>query len=315
MRVNSSEEKTEMIKIGFCIAYDWHLLELSLPLIYEEADIICLSLDKDRISWSGNRYTWDESGFRALIQRVDTKGKIIVQEEDFHLSHLTPMQNEVRQRQMISERLGTGGWHLQLDTDELFIDFEGFVRQIKAIKINRKFNVVCPWITLYKQDTDGFYYVKPERFREIETIQVATKWPTYEFGRRNGYFNYVVNFPILHLSWARSREEIREKLTNWGHRNDADKKRFDFVFQEWEALNMHNYTGYKNLHLINPPMWPRLGFIPAGSVKELLLTANNSISLPIGAMQLKLKNSIWISRFRFYIARLLRQLRGKGNKC
>ncbi len=85
----------DSIKIGICVAYDWPLLANALPLVYAEADLIVLSVDVDRKSWSGKPFAWDEGAFRSLISSIDTGNKISVIEEDFHLASMTPMENEV----------------------------------------------------------------------------------------------------------------------------------------------------------------------------------------------------------------------------
>jgi hypothetical protein len=289
------------IKVGFCIAYDWYLLQYSLPLIYKEADLICLSIDKDRISWGGNLYSWDEIGFRTIVKDIDTDNKIKVLEEDYHLPDLQPMQNEVRQRKMIAAFMGEGGWHIQLDTDEFFLDFKGFTNTLQSLSPKRKINVVCPWITLYKQDADGFYYIKPAKFNQIEFIQIATQWPHYEYGRRNGYFNIHSCFGILHLSWARDEKEIWEKLNNWGHKNDFIIQDY---FDKWKNLNYMNYKNYKDFHHIQPAIWSQLDFIKAKSIDEMLtISVINKIKLPLRQWKLKLMNYIWITRLRSLLKR------------
>ena len=62
------------IKVGFCVAYDWELLKNSIPRVYNAADTICLSIDKNRTSWSGKKYDFDESAFQlsdAEIRKID----------------------------------------------------------------------------------------------------------------------------------------------------------------------------------------------------------------------------------------------------
>ena len=48
------------IKVGYCVAYDWDLLAYSLPLVYDYADKICLSIDIDYTSWGGTPFSFDE---------------------------------------------------------------------------------------------------------------------------------------------------------------------------------------------------------------------------------------------------------------
>ena len=288
----------ELIKVGFCVAYDWKLLAYSIPPIYQYADLICLSIDQDRMSWAGNPFTWDEEGFRALLSRIDPQKKIQLLEEDYHIASLSPMQNEVRQRNCIAAFMGQDGWHIQLDSDEFFLNFEGFVQYLQRVQSFRKLNVSCPWITLYKQTEDGFFYVKPDTYKQIEFIQIATMHPHYEYGRRNGYFNVHTDFAILHLSWARSEAEIWEKLNNWGHKDDFDVQAY---FEKWQQLDHDNYESYSDFHHIHAQAWPQLGFIAANKIDDLLQLSEKEFNLPINPTRLKLENSIWISRARKYL--------------
>jgi len=54
-----------------CAAINHKMREKFFPagkgLVYDDADIICLSLDKDRISWSGRPYAFDTAGFQQLV--------------------------------------------------------------------------------------------------------------------------------------------------------------------------------------------------------------------------------------------------------
>jgi len=286
----------EAIKVGFCVAYDWYLLEHALPLVYAGADQICLSIDMDRISWSGTHYAFNETAFRELLKRIDVDGKIKVLEENYHQPDLAPMANEVRQRNRIAEFQGRGGWHIQLDCDEYFYDFEGFSEYLRALpETGYTFNVCCPWVTLYKQVEGGYLYVDPFHKEKIEYMQIATRYPVYEYGRRNGFFNKYTNFPIIHQSWARNREEICEKMNNWGHAKDFDRDRY-FLF--WDSLTHDNYKAAVNFHFLEPAVWPRLSFVAAKTVDEFV-ERFGSVKFPrLLTVDLLLKNSLWVSRIR-----------------
>jgi hypothetical protein len=288
---------SDTIKVGFCVAYDWYLLAYALPLIYDEADVICLSLDKDRISWSGNPYSFDEKGFKELIARLDAQGKIMILEENYHLSELTPMQNEVRQRNLIARHLGDGGWHIQLDCDEYFLNFAGFVKYLKGLSPRRarRANISCPWIILYKQTGDGFLYVDPVTSDKTEFMQIATREPAYTYGRRNGNFNIHTNFGILHQSWARSRAEIRNKIYNWGHSNDFDKEKY---FSFWDNLDASNFSEVSDVHPVHPPEWPRLNYVKGKDIPELLKNFPAASKPVYSGMQLFFKNSRFFSKMR-----------------
>ena len=43
------------------------------------ADEIILGLDKDRISWNGGKFDFDDAAFRAGVKAADPQGKIKVQ--------------------------------------------------------------------------------------------------------------------------------------------------------------------------------------------------------------------------------------------
>lgn len=287
--------KGESIKIGFCVAYDWQLLEYALPLVYESADTICLSIDKDKISWGRERFTFDETAFHAFISRIDSKKKITILEEDFHQPNLTPMQNEVRQRNRMAEFMGKGGWHIQLDCDEYFLEFEKFVKYLVDLRTGRKrkSNINCALITLFKKIDERFYFVLPTP-KSIEFIQIATKEPVYENGRRNGNFNIYTNFTILHQSWARNEDEVKNKLKNWGHKTDFDT---EIYFNKWKSLNTNNFHEYKNFHPIQPDVWPSLGFTNARNELDLIHNPP-SIDFPYSKWDLLFKNSRSIGRLR-----------------
>ena len=281
-----------MIKVGFCVAYDWYLLKESLPLVYSHADKICLSIDKDRISWSRNKYEINNEEFYTYVREIDQEQKIIIYEDDFHQTGLTSMQNEVRQRKLIAERLGKGGWHIQIDTDEYFLNFKKFSDFLRAKQFKYNINIVCPWITLYKKNEHGYFVVKTDSFENIDFIQIATNNPTYEYGRRNGYFNYYTNFFILHQSWARDESEIKTKIENWGHNKDFNTTTY---FEKWKNLTPENYEEYINFHPTNPKSWQGLEYIKTKNINELIAFCKQK-ALPISSLKLALKNSINYSR-------------------
>src|SRR5689334_18268812 len=149
------------IKVGYCVAYDWDLLAYSLPLIYDHADKICLSIDADYISWGGSPFAFDEIKFNDLVTSFDKDHKISIFKENFHQPLLTPMQNEVRQRTMMAAFLGKGGWHVQLDADEYFLNFGEFVKQLYGYRGTKKVNICVPWTTLFKKLEHSWLIISP----------------------------------------------------------------------------------------------------------------------------------------------------------
>jgi hypothetical protein len=289
------------IKVGFCVAYDWEYLRISLPIVYPYADAICLAVDKDRISWAGQKFSFNSDAFYTYVKSIDTEKKIDIYEDDFHFAGLQPMQNEVRQRNKMAERMGAGGWHIQLDTDEYFVDFSGFVAYLRHLRISRPVNITCPWYTMYKQAKDGYLFIKETSQENIEYIPVATRHPHYEYGRRNSYFNIKTNYIILHQSWARSENEILEKISNWGHKEDFDVMSY---YKRWQTLNNNNYSTFNDFHPIIKGKWNELEYIPGRNIPELLTTLKTKPPFHVDKRILRKQNSIWHSRFKALLSKL-----------
>lgn len=297
------------IKVGFCVAYDWPLLAYSLPQVYTRADIICISIDRGRISWANKRFEWDGRGFNDFVRSIDVDAKIIIYEDDFHLTALTASENEVRQRQMMSARMGSGGWHIQLDCDEYFLDFGGFVNLLEKIPTRSyPFNVCCQLITLFKKVDNGYLYVYPEKKKHFEFLQIASKTPAYEHGRRNGYFNMLTEFLIVHQSWARDNDEVRQKLSNWGHVDDFNVQAY---LQFWNNVNAGNFWSFRNLHPIQPKAWPSLRLMKSQNIEETITGFSSEPFPKPHAVTRMLRNSRLVTRlesgFRSLYMKIFRQ--------
>ncbi|MFN8342750.1 MAG: hypothetical protein U0V64_13870 [Cyclobacteriaceae bacterium] len=291
------------IKIGFCIAYDWYFLREALPQVYADADVILLALDRRRMSWSGKHFEFDEDGFRTLVKELDAEGKITLYEDDFFVQGHSPMQNEVRQRNLMAARLGPGGWHIQLDCDEYFINFAGFVRYLRRLNPKRfqRTNVCCDWITLFRQVDEGFLIVSHDHPRQIERIAIATLSPRYEYGRRNGDRNHFAPFGIVHQSWARSEAEIATKLSSWGHAHDFDANAF---MSFWKSLTRDSATTVRNFHPIHPAVWSRLSWVAGNTMREVLQHLAQQPHQGYNAWQRALANARWINSFRSRLSKL-----------
>ena len=79
------------------ISYDADYLPDSISKYYNYVDEIILGLDKDRISWSNNSFSFDENELWKKLKLLDTKNKIEIIEENFHPSS-TPIENDNYER-------------------------------------------------------------------------------------------------------------------------------------------------------------------------------------------------------------------------
>lgn len=290
-----------MIKVGFCVAYDWEFLKHSLPRVYKEADIICLAIDKDRHSWKCNPYEIDNDAFYKFVKDVDTQNKIDIYEDDFSLPELNSRENCNRHRTMIAERMGQGGWHIQIDSDEYFLDFPKFVEDLKRIYENpigneHPINVSCPFIPLFKRTKNGYLLIDFEE-KLPEIIPMATNKPNYLRARQNDYFNHYTTNYVIHDTWSRSDEEMKYKVDNWGHSSEELEKnemRLSY-FLLWKSINEYNFKYIKNFHPAKPEVWPTLKYIKSKDINELINIIEEPI-FPLTPFQLTLKNSITYSR-------------------
>lgn len=281
------------VKVGICVSYDWHLLKRSLPIIYPHATKLCLSIDKNRLTWSGEQYAFDESAFRNFIQTIDVAKKIDIYEDSFYDASRSSIANDNLQRTLMSRRLGSGGWHVQVDSDEYFLDFKGFLEYLwryenSLFRSTKPVNVCCQWISIFKKVEDGYLLVDNSS-SVWESMPFATNKPEYLNARRNSHFNIESPFFVVHETWSRSVDELKQKLNAWGHNNDFLDKEAYLNF--WRSVDNSNYQFAHNFHPIYPETWRRLCYVKADSIEELLLKVKDDEKFTIPSRNLWLRNS------------------------
>ncbi|WPR72266.1 hypothetical protein SLW70_03755 [Flavobacterium sp. NG2] len=263
-----------MIKVGLLVSYDFKYLYKSIPLIYDNSDIIVLAVDKDRLTWSGNPLVIDPAFFE-WIKKIDVCNKIKIYEDTFFIPENSPSENDTRERNLLAKAMGEGGWHIQIDSDEYFNDFKGFVTFLKNNNSYLKnpaknpIEIHVQWITLFKKVDNGFLYIKDS----YDAIEVATNYPKYKYMRATRHPKKIITkFILLHQSWARDENEIFTKITNWSHRDDTDNKAF---YEFWKNINLTNYSKIKNFHESNPPKWKSLEFVAENEIDSLKIDIND----------------------------------------
>jgi hypothetical protein len=262
----------QIIKIGFCVAYDWELLKISVPRVYDHADIICFTLDKNRISWSGKPFEFDTPAFYQWVEQMDVQKKVRILEDNFYIENLSALENDNRQRTMMAQLMGKGGWHVQIDADEYFLDFKSFKEYL--LKINqaptgeeKPVNICANIIPLIKKTEEGYLYINNPR-NCYEEFPVATNLPVYLAARRNGHFNILSTSFVVHQTWARGEVDLWNKLNSWGHNNDFISK--ESYFELWKVLDKYNYVYIKDFHPIVGKNWQALGYIPRVKIEEAI---------------------------------------------
>lgn len=219
------------------IAYDYKYSYSTILSYYEIADEILLAIDKDRISWSGNKYDFDESFFDE-IKKIDKNNKIKIIESNFHLLN-SPIENDTQERNYITSFCKKGNYIIGIDSDEIVLNSNEFYEWFN--KINPQVDISCSMSSVYKIVGRNILVNRP-----IETSQMGTNLiNSYKKCRITK--NLIIPSPlnILHFSWGRSRQEIIQKLTNFGHSKDFH---IDNYMKIWDDVNLENYQTKRNLH-------------------------------------------------------------------
>lgn len=251
------------VNVGILVSYDYEYIKISLPLIYEAADSITLAIDENYRTWTGNDFNIDPAFFE-WIEQFDSKNKINIYRDNFHIPELNAVENDTRERNMLAKKMGEG-WNIQIDADEYFIDFEGFVNHLKTNKfIQKKPTQICAfWITMYKKLDDGVLYVK-----NPESFYIGSNDPEYKRCRNSTeQIKVYVPFLAMHQSWARDIEELEHKLKNWGHRDDFD---VDAYLEFYKSLNKENFSQHRSFHPMNKKWWKELAFCPGNTMAEVI---------------------------------------------
>ena len=226
----------EIIKVGYLLSYDYQYIFNSLKLVYDFADKIVICYDKDGKTWAGNNIHIPTSFFEE-IKKIDTKNKISFYADSFYIENVPPIDLDTRQRNMLAEKLGKGGWHIQIDSDEYPVDFKeltSFLRKHKYLLKNPEktpVNFFVKFVTLFKQTEDGFFVISPY----TEPCFLITNQPNYINAR----------FP----------------------KNDFDTQNF---FDIWKNLNENNCSSLQNFHPLNPTDWKSVRFIKAENIEEVI---------------------------------------------
>jgi len=274
------------IHVGFLLSYDYELLKLSLPPVYKAADRIFLAHDKDFRTWNGKNFTVDPNFF-IWLKEFDVDHKIEIYTDNFYLPELSTIENDTRERTMLSEKMGIGNWLIQVDSDEYFIDFEKFVSDLRIFDHyldnpeKNKIQIAAFWLIIYKYTNEGILYVD----KPLKAV-FATNYPNYKYARRTNERVIYTNNLILHESVSRSEADLRFKLENWGHNKDVNK---DFL-NKWVAVDETNYMNYENFYYIEPERWKKLEYFPTKNISEIKNYAKNKKSLHLGKSKLFFRN-------------------------
>ena len=274
------------IQVGFLMSYDYELLKKSIPPVYAKADTIFLAIDHERRTWSGNHFTVDPD-FYEWLKTFDTDKKIQIYEDNFYVPEINAIQNDTRERYMLALKMGVGNWLVQVDSDEIFIDFEKFVKRLRkydSYLVNPESHPIQFagfHINVYKYLENGMLYIdKPTK------MILATNWPNYKVAK-NTRERIVYNEDyILHEGLARDEEELLLKLRNWGHKHEVNPH----FLEKWRRANKENYEEITDVFYLEPEIWKSLAYMPSKSLAELKKLVSDAPNLKIPKIKLFFRN-------------------------
>jgi hypothetical protein len=283
------------IQIGFLMSYDYEKLKKSIPPVYKESDEIFIAIDNEYRTWSGQKFEVEESFF-DWIKEIDVDNKISLYRDDFFIPELTAIENDTRERHLLSLKMGIGNWLIQIDADEIFIDFGKFIKELrkrdKYLENPKKtpIQIAGFLVHLYKYTENGILYVNaPHKF------MLATNYPNYKCARQTKQRIIYTNTILLHETLSRTEEELRFKIENWGHNVDVN----DTFLDKWISVNEDNYDQLENFYYIEPERWKKLGFLKFKDDKELLQMVENNKDFNMSKTYLFFKNFGQFFKFLF----------------
>ncbi|MGK0322223.1 MAG: hypothetical protein ACJARX_000126 [Psychroserpens sp.] len=274
------------IQVGFLLSYDYEKLKLSIPPVYYLADAIFLAMDEEQRTWSGENFKIDPD-FYEWLKVFDTDNKITIYKDNFYIPELSAIQNDTRERHMLSLKMGIGNWLVQVDADEIFINFYNFVNELRAhdhyleSPEKKPIQIAGFLINIYKYLEDGILYVDgPTK------VLLATNYPNYKVARKTKERIIYSNNILLHECLSRTEKELKFKLDNWGHNVDVNQE----FFEKWRKADKKNYQTIKNVFYLEPHKWKKLGFFESRNLDEIKDLIKERPSLTLTKLYLFGKN-------------------------
>lgn len=285
------------IHVGFLLSYDYDKLKLSIPPVYAAADRIFLAADENLMTWSGNKFEIDPQFFDWLEQ-FDTDKKIEIYRDNFYVPGLTGIQMDTRERHLLSLKMGIGNWLVQVDSDEYFLDFEKYVKELRKYDSyldnpqDHPIQISGYHIDIYKYLDDGILYVK-----NTCKVLLATNYPNYKYARQTRERIIYVDAFTLHESLSRSVEELEYKLKNWSHREDVNPT----FLEKWKSASKDNYKDIKDVFYLDATQWKELGYIPTKDPIEIREYFDKMEEMKISKSFLMKKNfGQWFKHLRIF---------------
>jgi hypothetical protein len=261
------------ISVISLISYDAHLLADSISSYYNYVDEIVLGLDQDRISWSGNKFTFDEPVLWTQLKQLDVSKKISIVEDNFHRSK-NPIENDTHERNFLKQNC-TNDWIFSFDADEIlvnakdfFITFCPLVQDLKDIEL------MFTWFLMYKEFDDSILAIGDESRqhlfkKDIQGFSAHRDINTFTYCRWTNATKKILSpLAIKHNSFCRPETDLQLKINNFGHSKESKKDPF---YDTQKLITKDNYRGLVNFKTQGAgAQWPTLMLLEKNILKPFL---------------------------------------------
>ncbi len=266
------------------ISYDADYLPKSIEKYYDYVDEIVLGLDKDRISWSGNKFSFNESKLWAELGKLDGDNKISIIEEDFHKSSVA-IENDNYERNFLKSHC-THDCIISIDADEVLLNAKSFFYDFYPL-VDRYITTkdICfNWAIPYKQIGDTLLVIANEDgspclnenqafiSHKSSTFTYA-RWTNISAGGTNRLMSPAI---VLHWSICRDQKDLHTKINNIGH---SDITKTDPFYSIWNQVNLNNYHNLRNFKTsgLGGAQWPTLKAIKVSEVESYYMQGLNGV--------------------------------------
>jgi hypothetical protein len=251
------------------IAYDAEMLPRSIESYYDYVDEIVLGIDKERISWSGNEYKFNEIELWTALDKLDVDKKIKVIEDNFHRSSI-PIENDNHQRNFLKQHC-THDWVFSFDADEVLINPREFFIDFCPLVEDYDIDLMFYWFLPYKETQDGTLFISDasrQHFFNEEVQGFATsKTNTFTYCRwTNNQKKIQSPLAILHYSFCREDAKLELKRNNFGHSVESKQDPFYDIRKQVGLGNYHQLVNFKSSNM--GPQWPALMLVPTSDIER-----------------------------------------------
>jgi hypothetical protein len=246
------------------ISYDAEYLPDSIRSYYPYVDEIVLGLDRDRISWSGNKFSFDESALWKQLSAIDVDNKISIIEENFHASSV-PIENDTHERNFLKAKC-EHDWIFSFDADEVLVNaHEFFVDFCPLVEGYKDVELMFTWYLMYKEFEDGYLVIADENRKhafkkDVQGFTAHRDLHTFTYCRwTNSQKKILSPLGIKHFSFCRTQDQLSKKVNNFGH---SAESRADPFYSIQRTVTKQNYEDMINFKTHGSgAQWPTLKFV------------------------------------------------------